>query len=101
MSNSDEITDRLDRLIALFSIAFSEQIEKTLEDIRSDNVASLIMETVGDEWVSSGEVKRSVSQMASVSEKTVQRSIASLCSKGVIQANGHGSSRKYRSGGIV
>ena len=101
MNANDEVITRLDRIIALLEIGFDQHIKAVRTQLRSDPVAAAILDLTHEDWISSGTIKRSVSKKSKVSEKTVQRAIATLVSGGALHAKGAGPSLSYRSSGIA
>lgn len=101
MTADDEVLERLDRIATLLEVGFADQIEKVRAEVRADPVAAAVLDTVSDSWVGSGDIKRSVSKSAKVSEKTVQRALAALHDRGALQARGTGPTTSYRSAGFL
>ena len=101
MPSDDEVLERLDRLIALLAIAFDDQLKKVRQEIAADKVAKTILEAVKDQWVASGDLQRTVSKSAAVSEKTVQRALTSLADRGLLRTQGSGRTTSYRSSGLI
>lgn len=101
MASDEELLERLDRITALLAIGFGEHVERIRAELQAEPVTAAVLELVRDDWVPSGDIKRAVSKSASVSEKTVQRSLAALGARGAIRARGTGPNLSYRSAGIV
>lgn len=101
MTQDDAVLERLDRIATLLEVAFSDQIERVRAELRSDPVSAAVLELVHESWVPSGEIKRAVSKSAKVSEKTVQRSLATLVARGAIRGRGTGANLSYRSAGVL
>ncbi len=100
-AEDDGVLERLDRIATLLRVAFSEQIERARSEVRNDPVAAAVLDLIQEGWVASGEIKRTVSKSAKVSEKTVQRSLATLLGRGAIRGRGTGVNLSYRSAGIL
>lgn len=101
MSDDSEIVERLDQLITLVRIAFAESLDRVREEVRTDSVASTILEATKDGWVNSGNLQRSVSRAASVSGRTVLRSLTALTDRGLLRVRGSGRSTSYRASGVL
>ena len=56
----EEIVARLDRIIFLLNLAFREQIESARSLVLADQVSGAIFDTIADDWVAAGELKRRV-----------------------------------------
>lgn len=101
MSADEDVVERLDRLITLFSIAFRDLIERERETIREDPVAAAILDASSEEWVSSGDLQRCVAAATGVSERTVLRSMVVLAGRGLLSVRGAGRLTSYRSTGVL
>lgn len=101
MAADDEVLERLDRIVTLLEVGFADQIDKARAEVRTDPVAAAILDAVSDGWVGSGDIKRSVSKSAKVSEKTVQRALAALHERGALRVRGTGPTTNYRSAGVL
>lgn len=101
MASDEEVLERLDRIATLLEIGFAEQIERARVELRTDPVAAAVVDTVRDDWLASGDIKRAVSNSAKVSEKTVQRSLAALVARGAVRVRGTGPTVSYRSAGVL
>ena len=101
MASDDEVLERHDRIATLLEIGFAEQVQHARNQLLADPVASAVVDAVREDWVASGDVKRTVSRSAEVSEKTVQRALATLVSRGVVRVRGTGPSVSYRSAGVL
>lgn len=100
-SSSDDIVERLDRLLILLSIAFAEPIERFRAELASDPVAAAILAAVRDDWVLSGDLQRDVCQATGVAPRTVQRAIASLSERRLLVNRGSGKATSCRSSGVL
>jgi hypothetical protein len=99
VSPTDAIEQKLDLLIALTRVSVRDRLESELRGIREDPVRAAILERV-DDWVSAGELKKSVRAATGQSEMTVKRRIADLVSLGALLRAGAGPSVRYRSSGL-
>ena len=96
----DALVDRLDRLIALTTLANAREIAAAAEDLRADPVTSAILDGC-TEWTPSGSLQDDVAKRHSVSTRTVRNKIATLVSRGLIASRGAGRATEYRAAGIV
>lgn len=101
MGGHDDLIERLDQVIALLKLGFSGQLEALQAELREDPVALGILDSLRNGPMASGELKRSVSQSANVSEKTVQRSMSELVGRGLLLAKGGGRSITYQLSGVI
>jgi hypothetical protein len=99
-SMSDETNDRLDRLIGLFELANAAGLFAARASIRSDEVVAAILDYAED-WQAVGVLKSAVARSTNTSEKTVQRRIAELVDRRLLEAEGAAASRRVKSTGLV
>jgi hypothetical protein len=98
MSNSTD--DRLDRIIALLSLAFASEIESAAKAVRSSPVADAIL-NASEEWIEPGALKANVAKSCKVSGRTIERKISELTSMGLLVAQGATSKRQLKNAGII
>lgn len=98
--HTDALLERLDRLIALTTLANSREITEAALEIRSDAVTSAILDACVD-WTASGSLQKDVAAAQSVSTRTVRNKIAALVGRGLLASRGSGRATEYRSAGIV
>lgn len=98
MSNSTD--DRLDRIIALLSLAFANEIESAASGIRSSPVADAIL-NASEDWIEPGALKATVAKSCNVSDRTVARKVSELTSMGLLVAQGATSNRQLKNAGII
>lgn len=101
MASDDEVVERLDRIATLLVIGFADQIVRARNEVRADPVNAAVLDVVSENWVSSGDIKRKVSKSEEVSERTVQRALATLAARGAVCARGTGANLSYRSAGVL
>ena len=94
------VVDRLDRLIGLVTLAFSEQIESASLRLRGDAVTVAILEESSD-WVPSGALQAAVAKACSVTERTVRKKLTELRDMGAISSKGSARATQYRVTGVV
>lgn len=96
-----ESTDqRLDRLIGLFELAYSDEISAARQKIRTDPVVAAVLDATED-WVQVGSLKTAIANSEGTSEKTVQRRISEMVSQRLLQADGSAASRRVKSSGLA
>ena len=95
------IVERLDMLIALVRLSHGPRIDEALTTIRSDPVASGVLEALRGAPLPAGVLKSTVARVVKVSEKTVQRSVVELVDRGLVRASGVGPARTYESAGVA
>lgn len=100
-SQRDELVERLDQLIALVKIGFSNELQRAQEDLKGDPVGSAIIRSLEDGPMASGDLKEAVSRSAKVSNRTVQRSLGALARRGLVRVEGSGPSTTYQLTGIL
>jgi DNA-binding transcriptional ArsR family regulator len=98
---SEEVLRRLDRIAAILELAFREPIDSARQEIRADSVAAAILDLTAENWVSAGDVKRTVSGQTGQSERTVSRRLSTLVGQAFVEAEGQGPTVRYRATGIV
>lgn len=82
MSTNEEIVQRLDRLIALFSLAFADSIESARSKVRGDAVSAAILDATEADWVASGAIKDAVTKATNLGGRTTTDRLAALVSMG-------------------
>lgn len=101
MSDLDEITERLDRVIALLALGLKGQIAAALDEVRADPVAAAVLHETSGDWRTSGEVRNRARAKTGVSERTAYRALADLVSQGLLRTEGAGSSVRYKGTGLA
>lgn len=101
MDNIHAVVERLDQLVLLFRVAFSDRIDAVRKELRAEPAMEAILDLLDSEPVASAEVKLAAKESADVSERTVQRALTRLVERGVIRAHGKGSATAYSSTGII
>ena len=98
---ADEVTSRLDKLIAILQLAFREPIERAREALREDPINEAILTRAADEWVPVGALIDRVKQDTEGSTRSVQRRLSELTSIGALERQRSGSAVSYRSAGLL
>lgn len=100
-NHSDEVTQRLDRIIVLLQLAFRDQIDNARSVVMADPVAAAVLDATEEDWVAAGTLKRQVASATKQSERTVARRLSQLVAQGWLQVAGAGASVRYRSTGLT
>jgi hypothetical protein len=99
VTESGETNRKLDLIIALMRIGFSDQIQRRGRILFDDPTS---VEILGhcDDWTPAGTLKSAVAQATKQSEPTIKRRIADLVSLGALARRGAGGSVSYCSTGL-
>ncbi len=95
-----EVLDRLDTIVALLYLAFSDEIGKARDALMRDSVAAALLDAVANGPVPAGSLKKIASDATKQSERTVLRRIAALVSQRVLEQIGSGPRTAYRGTGV-
>jgi hypothetical protein len=98
---SEEVVDRLDRLIAMFALANRDALTQVAREVRSDNVNAALLDATADDWVPAGALTEAVAKSTKVSPRTVRTRTAELLAAGALKRRGSGPSIQYRSTGVI
>ncbi|MEX2323481.1 MAG: hypothetical protein WEA29_06895 [Acidimicrobiia bacterium] len=96
----EEITRRLDAIIAILKLAHSDSLTATRESLLRNEVIAAILDVTRDDFVPSGDIKAAVSKSTSAKDKTIQRRLTDLVAMGVLEKKPHARAA-YRSTGVV
>lgn len=96
----NEITERLDTIIALINLAFAESIERAKQELMTDPVATAVVDALSGGPLSAGDLKQRAADSCGQSERTVSRRISSLTAQKVIEQSGSGPRSIYRATGL-
>ena len=97
---SDQVLDRLDRLIAIVSLAFANEIDAARERIRANPVSASILDSASD-WTAAGELQRQVAEQTGMSARSVRAKLTELVSVGAVDIRGGGPSTAYKTTGLI
>jgi hypothetical protein len=100
-SNDGALADRLDLMVAILQLAFHQEIEEASSAIRADRLNHAILEATADDFVSSGDLQRRLSQDLGLTERTIRARLAQLEARRLVRRQGEGRSTTYRSAGLV
>jgi hypothetical protein len=96
----EAVIKRLDTVISILQLAYSDQISRAREKVRADPVNTAVLTLAEDDFVGAGDLKKKVSASTSQSEKTVQRRIQELVSLGALERRASGAAA-YKSTGLI
>lgn len=96
----EAILKRLDRIIAILSLAHYESIENARQTVRADPVNAAVLDALED-WTRSGALQQSVVGQTGSNARTVRRRIAALIAQGAVEQRGAGNAIEYRASGLI
>lgn len=99
MNEEDPVVERLDRLIALVSLAFADEISRARTTARSDEVNDAVLNACAEGWTPA-KVVAAAATKAGASPSTMKRRIAELIGVGALKRRGATSTVEYRATGI-
>ena len=100
MTTNDEVLQRLDKIIAILQIAHEDAIDRARAEITSDTVDAAILKAAAKE-TSAGSVVKAAASKAKVSGRAVQKHIAELVDRGLLEKSGAGRSTAYKATGLI
>jgi hypothetical protein len=99
VSDVDPVIERLDKLIALVSLAFAEPIGRARDAVRSNPAIAAILDASSEGWTPAA-VVRDRAKAAGAAESTTRKYVADLVAAGALRYRGATSTREYRSTGV-
>lgn len=87
---------KLDLLISLLRIAYSEPIAQERDRVMADKVSRAVLAASRREWIEAGELKQLAAAKGKASKATVERRIAELVDLGGLVRSGAGANVRYR-----
>lgn len=99
MTSNDEIVERLDKLIALMSIAYSDQIETLRAEVKQGDRGK-VLDSCPADWTPAA-AARAAAKKAGVSEANFKAKIAELVEMGHVERRGATKSVEYRRRGVI
>lgn len=96
----DQINEGLDRIAAILSLAFEEQLLSARAKLREDPTTAAILDST-EEWAHTTALQQAVSAKTGVSARTVRGRLAELKDRKILLSDGSGNSIRYKSSGIV
>lgn len=98
---SNEVIERLDRIIMILQLAFRASIEDARAQVREDLINIALLDATVDAWTAGGELVPKVVQATGASSRSVSRRLASLVALGAIEKRGGGAQTTYRATGLI
>ncbi len=98
---AQEVVSRLDTIISILQLAFSEQIEAALARVLADPVSATILELTAEQEVEAGRLYDQVAAATGQSKRTIQRRLATLLSQRAVLQAGSGPRVRYRRSGLI
>jgi hypothetical protein len=98
---ADEVTERLDLMLAVLQLAHHDAITSAANELRADNVNAAILDACADDWVPAAELKAEVHAKVSVGDSTLNARLATLVARRAIQRRGATHTTAYRALGLV
>jgi predicted HTH transcriptional regulator len=98
--SDDALEVRLDKLIALFQLAFQSEIAEARRAILQDPVNEAILSLMDETPISAGELKARTKAKTGQSDRTIERRVADLVNQGALSQLGSGPRVTYRSTGL-
>jgi hypothetical protein len=97
---NDELSRKLDNVIAILRIAYAEELTAARTSVYSDPVARAVLEATQRDFVAAGVLKSQIAGSTKQSAKTVQRRIQELVDMGALETRPTGSAA-YRATGLL
>lgn len=98
--STDEVVERLDRLMALMRIAHADAIERTREKIRSDKLNAAILDGT-KKWTPAGKLKTAVMKKTGGGASTFNARLVESLDGGLIEKRGGGPTTAYKATGLI
>jgi Fic family protein len=100
MTVNDEVLQRLDKVIAILQIAHKDEIDRERQEIRADKVDAAILALAAKE-TQAGKLVKAAQAKAKVSDRAVQKHIAQLIERGLLEKSGASKTATYRATGLI
>ena len=100
MANTDDLIERLDRIVAILQLAHNEAIESARASIRADKVNKAILDVTA-KLTPAGTVIAEVKKKTGQSPATISRRIAALIEQDALEKQGGGPATEYRATGLI
>lgn len=91
----EAVLERLERIGALLALAFYDDIQRAVAQIREDPVAASALDEAED-WTRSGQLQDAVIAATGAARRTVQRRIGELVGRQLMESRGSTSTLEYR-----
>jgi Fic family protein len=100
MTTDREVLQKLDKIIAILQIAHKDEIDRAREEITADTVdAAILKATI--KGTAAGNVVKAAASKAKVSDRAVQKHIAELIERGLLEKSGGGNTATYKATGLI
>jgi predicted transcriptional regulator len=100
MTANDEVLQRLDKIIAILQIAHKDEIDRARAEITADKVDAAILKVASKE-TPAGAVVKAAATKAKVSGRAVQKHIAVLIERGLLERSGGSTATTYKTTGLI
>jgi Fic family protein len=100
MTAETEVLQRLDKIIAILQIAHKDEIDRARLEITADKVDAAILDAAAKETLA-GKVVKVAAAKAKVSDRAVQKHIAELLGRGLLEKSGGGYMTTYKTTGLI
>jgi hypothetical protein len=97
---SDQVVERLDRLISLVSLAFAAEIEKARSQVRANPVSASVLDLASD-WIGGGQLQKAVAAKTGKGQSTVRAKVPDLVAIGALVVRGSGPATEYKATGLI
>jgi hypothetical protein len=97
---NDDITSRLDKVVAILQLAHRDEIESAKAAIRSDPANAAILDMAAKE-TPAGKLTAAVGKKTKQSPATIKRRLAALVAAGALERSGGGSTTVYQATGLI
>jgi hypothetical protein len=96
----EEITNRLDLILATLRLAFARQLHEARDEMRKDDVTAAILDETGN-WTLSTDVQSRVAKSTGKTERRVRDRLPGLVEQGVLATRGTERKLEYRRTGLI
>ena len=96
-----DVIKRLDTMISILQLAYTDEIQSARTRIRSDVVNAAVLEAAEADFIGAGKLKTDIARATGQSAKTVQRRIGELVALGALEKEGSGPSVSYKATGLI
>jgi len=100
MPAHEEITERLDLILATLRLAFASELGAARDAYRSDRVNAAILDAT-EAWTASTDIQRQAAKTADAGTSTVRARLPELVQAGLLQARGTERRMEYRRSGLI
>jgi Fic family protein len=97
----NDIVVRLDRMISILQLAYSDEIAGARAKVRADPIKLHVLDATEAEFVKAGDLKSAAAKITGESERTVSRRIQELVTLGALERRGGGQMIAYKSTGLI